>query len=368
MRALSQAPAISGGVVSAYEIPTGVPQSDGTLAWSATTLVLVQLEAGDQVGIGYSYANSATARLIQDTLLPLVTGSDSMAIEHTATEMTGALRNMGQTGISAMALAAVNNAQWDLKAKLLQTSVAGLLGGVRDRVPAYASGGFTSLTLPELQQQIEAWCEQGFRHIKIKVGSDPQQDIARVRAARAVMPPSVQLMVDANGAYSVKQALAMAEAFAEFQVSWFEEPVRSTDLAGLAMLRTRGPAGMFISAGEYGYDPNYFRRMLEAQAVDTLQADATRCKGVTGFMKASVLCEAFDIPLSSHCAPALHAHTCCAARPACHLEYFQDHVRLESRLFDGAPTVIDGMIGPDWERPGFGLEFRQADANQFAVQ
>lgn len=367
MMALSQAPVINGARVSAYEIPTEAPQSDGTLAWTATTLVLVELQAGGEVGIGYSYANKATAHLTEDVLLPMLKGRDSMAIEQSATVMTGALRNMGQTGISAMALAAVNNAQWDLKAKLLQTSVAGLLGGVRPQVQAYASGGFTSLSLPELQQQVQAWCEQGFQSIKIKIGREPEQDIERVRAARAVMPASVALMVDANGAYTVKQALTMAEAFAESGVTWFEEPVRSTDLAGLAMLRARGPAGMHISAGEYGYDPVYFRRMLEAQALDTLQADATRCKGITGFMKASVLCEAFDIPLSSHCAPALHAHTCCAARPACHLEYFYDHARIESQLFDGAPAVVDGMIEPYWDRPGFGLEFRQADAAPFAI-
>lgn len=367
MMALSQAPVINGCRVAAYKIPTETQQSDGTLKWSATTLVLVQLQAGDQSGVGYSYANSATAHLIQDTLLPMLEGSDSMAIEQSATAMTGALRNMGQTGISAMALAAVNNAQWDLKAKLLQTSVAGLLGSVRPRVLAYASGGFTSLPVPELQQQVQGWSEQGFQCIKIKIGREPALDVERVRAARAVMPASAQLMVDANGAYTVKQALAMAEAFVEFGVTWFEEPVRSTDLAGLATLRARGPAGMHISAGEYGYDPIYFRRMLEAQAVDTLQADATRCKGITGFMKASVLCEAFDIPLSSHCAPALHVHTCCAARPACHLEYFHDHVHIEDRLFDGVPAVVDGMLEPHWDRPGFGLEFRQADAAQFAV-
>src|SRR3954453_9724045 len=120
-----------------------------------------------------------------------------------------------------------------------------------------------------------------------------------------------QLFVDANGAYTRKQALAEAAAFGEHGVSWFEEPVSSDDLDGLRLLRDRGPAGMAIAAGEYGHDAAYFRRTLEACAVDVLQADATRCGGITGFMQAVALCEAYGVPLSSHCAPSLHLPLMC---------------------------------------------------------
>jgi L-alanine-DL-glutamate epimerase-like enolase superfamily enzyme len=173
--------------------------------------------------------------------------------------------------------------------------------------------------------------------------------------------------VDANGAYSRKQALKFAERFAELGVSWFEEPVSADDLEGLRLLRDRAPAGMDIAAGEYGFDLWYFRRMLEAGAVDVLQADATRCAGITGFLQAATLCQARGLELSAHCAPALHVHPCCAIQPLRHLEYFHDHVRIEHQVFDGALTPVDGALYPDLSRPGLGLEFKRADAARFQV-
>jgi L-alanine-DL-glutamate epimerase-like enolase superfamily enzyme len=170
-------------------------------------------------------------------------------------------------------------------------------------------------------------------------------DLDRVRAARKTIGSDAELFVDANGAYSRKQALAFADAFAKFGVSWFEEPVSSDDLEGLRPLRKRAPAGMDIAAGEYGYDLFYFRRMLEAGAVDVLQADATRCAGITGFMRVSALCEAHSLPLSAHTAPSLHAHPCCALAPVRHMEYFHDHVRLEHMLLDGALTPMQSSHG-----------------------
>ena len=125
---------------------------------------------------------------------------------------------------------------------------------------------------------------------------------------------------------------------------------------------------MDVTAGEYGYDLFYFRRMLEAQAVDVLQADATRCGGPTGFLKASVLCESHALPLSAHTAPALHTHVCCACGPVVHIEYFHDHVRLEGLLLDGVPAPKDGVLIPDLTRPGMGLELKHQDAAKFMVE
>jgi L-alanine-DL-glutamate epimerase-like enolase superfamily enzyme len=124
---------------------------------------------------------------------------------------------------------------------------------------------------------------------------------------------------------------------------------------------------MEIAAGEYGYDPVYFRRMLEAGAVDVLQADATRCLGITGFLRAAALAEAFMVPLSAHTAPSLHVHPCCAVAPARNLEYFHDHVRLEGLLFDGVVAPKDGILHPDLGRPGLGIELKRADAARYAA-
>ena len=173
--------------------------------------------------------------------------------------------------------------------------------------------------------------------------------------------------MDANGAYSRKEALGRAKEFADLQVTWFEEPVSSDDLEGLRLIRDQGPAGMDIAAGEYGYDLFYFRRMLEAGAVDVLQADVTRCGGITEFLRVGALCQARSLPLSAHCAPTLHLHAACALPNIRHLEYFHDHDRIEHMLFDGAPVPGGGELRPDLSRPGIGIDFKRRDAEKYAI-
>jgi L-alanine-DL-glutamate epimerase-like enolase superfamily enzyme len=124
---------------------------------------------------------------------------------------------------------------------------------------------------------------------------------------------------------------------------------------------------MDVTAGEYGYDPFYFRRMLEEGAVDVLQADATRCGGPTGFLRAAALCDAFGLPLSAHCGPQLHAHLCCAASRARHVEWFHDHQRIERMIFDGALRPDGGRLRPDPSRPGVGVEVRWAEFERHEV-
>jgi L-alanine-DL-glutamate epimerase-like enolase superfamily enzyme len=352
--------------VSAYLVPTDSPESDGTLEWHQTTLVLVEAKAGGQHGVGYSYADLGTAQLIQEMLVDVVRGHDAMAVSDCWTAMVQTIRNLGRPGIASMAISALDSALWDLKARLLNVPLVTLLGPVREGVQVYGSGGFTSYTVEELQQQLSRWVQDGIPRVKMKIGRIPADDLRRVEAARAAIGSGIELFVDANGAYSRKQALAVADASAEFGVVWFEEPVSSDDLDGLRLLRDRAPAPMDITAGEYGYDPVYFRRMLEAGAVDVLQADASRC-GITGFLKTAALCEAYGVPLSAHCAPALHVHPACALSQVRHIEYFHDHVRIEQMLFDGAMRPVRGLLHPDLSRPGIGLEFKRVDAERYAV-
>src|SRR5579883_1085598 len=220
-----------------------------------------------------------------------------------------------------MAIAAVDAALWDLKARLLDLPLVTLLGASREAAPIYGSGGFTSYSQEQLQNQLGGWVAMGIPRVKMKIGRDPDADPMRVAHAREAIGPDTELFVDANGAYSRKEALALANIFAaEYGVTWFEEPVSSDDLDGLHLIRDRAPAGMDIAAGEYGYDSFYFRRMLDAGAVDVLQADGTRCAGITGFLHAAALCQAHCMRLSAHTAPAWHTHVCCAASPVIHLE------------------------------------------------
>ena len=353
--------------VSAYTIPTETPESDGTLEWTSTTLVLVEAKAGARSGIGFTYADKSTATLIADRLARVVEGRDAMNVARSWQAMVAAIRNLGRPGIASMAIAGVDNALWDLKAQLLDIALVSLLGGIRDCVPVYGSGGFTSYSTATLAKQLRGWVDAGITRVKMKIGREPANDVARVRHAREAIGPDTELFVDANGAYSRKQALRFADAFAALDVRWFEEPVVSDDLEGLRLIRDRAPASMDISAGEYGYDLVYFRRMCAAGAVDVLQADATRCAGITGFMQTAALADAFLLPLSSHCAPSIHVHPCCAAPGVRHLEYFHDHVRIERMLFDGAIDPVGGAVAPDLTRPGMGLAFKYADARRFAI-
>jgi L-alanine-DL-glutamate epimerase-like enolase superfamily enzyme len=358
-------PPIEDVAVRVLRIPTDAPEADGTIAWDQTTMILVEVSAGGERGIGYSYGAAAAAGIIEDTLSYIVRGRSAFDIGALWTAMVGAVRNMGWRGVCTNAISAIDVALWDLKAKLIGLPLYQLLGPARHAVPIYGSGGFTSYSIERLQQQLAGWVEDdGCRWVKMKVGSAPAEDLDRVQAARRAVG-SAALFVDANGAYDRKQALEFAQKFAG--VAWFEEPVSSDDLEGLALLRDRAPAGMEIAAGEYGYDHFYFRRMLQADAVDVLQADATRCGGITGFLQAAAIADAFSIPISAHTAPAVHLHVCCAVPRLRHLEWFHDHVRIESAVFDGAPTPHDGMIAPDPQRPGLGLQFKPADAARLAA-
>jgi L-alanine-DL-glutamate epimerase-like enolase superfamily enzyme len=354
--------------VTAATIPTDLPESDGTLAWDKTTIVIVEARCGSVSGVGYTYADLSTATLIETLLKGIVEGSDAMDISGTWNAMVHAIRNLGRPGISSMAISAVDIALWDLKAKLLRLPLVKLLGAVRAAIPVYGSGGFTSYSDDQLQRQLAQWVESDIRMVKMKVGREPQRDAERVRLARAAIGEGSGLFVDANGAYSRKQALSLACSFKESDISWFEEPVTSDDLDGLRLIRDNAPAGIAISAGEYGYDASYFRRMLDAGAVDVLQVDATRCGGITGFLQADALCAAHNLPLSAHTAPAIHMHVCCATSKAVHLEYFHDHARIENMIFDGALPPTNGDLTPDLSRCGLGLELRRTELSRYPAR
>ena len=352
--------------VAAYTIPTDALEGDGTLRWDSTTIVVVQARSGDRSGLGYTYADAATATLVGDELAGIVTGADATEPRAIWSEMVTRTRNLGRPGIVSMAIAAVDNAIWDLKARLHGVPLCALLGSVRDEVPVYGSGGFTTYSQARLVEQLSGWVERGIPRVKMKIGAEPARDPARAAAVRSAIGTEAELLVDANGAHSRKDALLAAERLrAAADVSWFEEPVSSDDLAGLRLLRDRAPAGMAIAAGEYGYDATYFRRMLEAGAVDVLQADVTRCAGITELLRVDGLCRAHQVPLSLHCGPAIHVHPAMALDSLIHLEYFHDHVRIEEMLFDGLAELRDGALRPDRSRPGNGLELRSSDAQAF---
>jgi L-alanine-DL-glutamate epimerase-like enolase superfamily enzyme len=338
---------------SARTIPTDTPESDGTLEWDSTTIVLVRAVAGEHSGLGYTYGDASIAALVKGKLANVVCGRDPMDVPGAWSAMRDALRNAGAVGAGAMAISAVDIALWDLKARILGVSLCTLLGRAHDGVEIYGSGGFTSYADDELAEQLAGWAAQAIPRVKMKVGREPDRDEHRVEIARAAIGDDVELMVDANGAYDRAQARRWRDTFAQHGVTWLEEPVSSDDPEGLEQLRG-GPVA--IAAGEYGWRPEDFPPLTGA--VDVLQADVTRCQGITGLLAVSGLCEAHGLPLSAHCAPAISCHAFAALPPTRHLEYFHDHVRVEHMLFDGVPEPVGGLLRPDVDRPGHGLELK----------
>jgi L-alanine-DL-glutamate epimerase-like enolase superfamily enzyme len=351
--------------VSAYTVPTDAHESDGTLEWDATTLVLVEATSGDETGIGWTYSTAAAARVVADELSDLIVGSNALDVRRVNVEMRRKLRNAGYPGIGSAAVSAVDVALWDLKARLLELPLVTLLGAVCESVPVYGSGGFCSYSDRQLTEQLAGWVDEGIPRVKMKVGRDPERDLERVRVARLAVGDETELYVDANGAFTAERALRFAEAYAAWGVSWFEEPVSSNDVDGLRRVRSRAPGGMEVAAGEYAYTPDAFRTL--AVAVDCLQADVTRCGGITGLLGAAAIAEAFELELSGHTAPSIHAHVLCAVPKLRHLEWFHDHVRIERMFFDGFLEPAAGVVTPDRTRPGLGVEFKRTDAERYAA-
>jgi len=358
-------PRVDGVTAQVYEVPTDRPEADGTLAWSKTTLVLARVTGGGATGLGYTYASGACKPLIEGELAAAVSGTCTLDTGAAWLAMARAVRNLGRQGLVSCAISAVDAALWDLKATLLDLPLSRLLGLVLAAVPVYGSGGFTTYDEPAARAQLERWTgDLGIPRVKIKIGeswgTEPSRDLARIAFARSVIGQDAELYVDANGGYTRKQAVRIARAMAEHQVSWFEEPVSSDDLDGLREVRDQVDPD--VTAGEYGYDLPYFARMVGAQAVDCLQVDVTRCGGVTEFLRAAAVAAASGLQVSAHCAPNLHAHVCAAVPNLRHLEYFHDHARIEQMFFDGALDPAGGALWPDTTRVGLGLSLKDANA------
>jgi L-alanine-DL-glutamate epimerase-like enolase superfamily enzyme len=296
---------------------------------------------------------------VDDLLAPVAVGADALSVVGTWMAMRRAGRNATTSGAVNYAISAVDVALWDLKAKLLHLPLIDLFGAARESVPVYGSGGFTTYDDRQTAEQLGLWVhDQHIPRVKIKIaesrGTRPERDLHRIELARRTIGPRAALYVDANGGYTAKQAVRVMHAVADLDVSWLEEPVSSDDLAGLRHVRRRVDAD--VAAGEYGNDVTYFGRMCAAAAVDCLQVDATRAGGYTGWLRAAAVAEQHGLDVSGHCAPNLHAPVAAATTNLRHLEWFHDHVRIESMLFDGSLDPDGGVLTPDRSRSGHGLE------------
>jgi L-alanine-DL-glutamate epimerase-like enolase superfamily enzyme len=360
-------PAVDDVRVTTFSVPTDAPESDGTLAWDSTGVVVVEVDAGGVTGLGWTYADAAAGDVARGKLAQALAVIDADDVGAAWMAMRRAVRNDGGAGLAACAISAVDVALWDRFARARGVPLAVALGAYRDTIEVYGSGGFCSYDDARLAEQLGGWAASGMRRVKMKVGADPAADLHRVAVAREAIGDGTELFVDANGAYGRRDAVWWAHAFAgEADVRWLEEPVSSRDRAGLRFVRDQAPPGVAVAAGEYAWGPEDARDLLAAGAVDVLQADATRCGGLTGFRAIGALAAADGVALSAHCSPALHLHACCAVERAAHLEYFHDHVRIEGEIFDGVPVPRDGVLQVDRSRTGHGLTVRREVVERLA--
>ncbi|MFG2833325.1 enolase C-terminal domain-like protein, partial [Streptomyces sp. NPDC048434] len=220
-------------------------------------------------------------------------------------------------------------------------------------------------------RQLRIWvAEQGIPRVKIKIGDSwgaaQQRDRRRIALARQSIGDATELYADANGAFTRKQAIRLGPYLDAHGVTWFEEPVSSDDRAGLAEVRAGVTAE--VTAGEYGYTLPYFWHLLQAGAVDCLQADATRCGGLTVWLRAAALAEAAGLQISGHCAPHVHAHAAASVPNLRHLEWFHDHVRIENLFFSGVLDPAGGTVRPGDDRsPGHGLTLLADRADPYRI-
>jgi L-alanine-DL-glutamate epimerase-like enolase superfamily enzyme len=356
---------------TAYTVPTSRPEGDGTLTWDSTTLVLVRASTSDPAlpsGLGWTYAPAAAAQVVADLLAPVVTGRETLDVRAAWEAMVRGVRNAGRPGLVSMAISAVDTALWDLAARLLDLPLHRLLGRVRDTVPVYGSGGFTTDPETHLREQLRGWVEQGIPRVKLKIGESwgtaVDRDLERVALACDTVGPGVEVFVDANGGYDAGQAVRVARRIDDLGVTWFEEPVSSDDHRGLR--RVRESCAADVTAGEYGDSLAYFDHLLAADAVDCVQVDVTRCGGYTEWLRIAALASAYGLEVSGHCAPSLHTPVAIATPHLRHLEWFEDHVRIESRFLDGFTTPEGGAVVPP-DAPGHGLAVRKTDLAAYRV-
>jgi L-alanine-DL-glutamate epimerase-like enolase superfamily enzyme len=318
------------------------------------------------VGIGLTFfggALTATLRTAVEGLATLLIGEDPTQTEAIAAKLRRAAGSSGPGGIFTLALSAIDMACWDLKGKALGQSVCALLGGLRDRVPTYASGALMRPhPIDYLAKAGPRLRDGGFRQMKMQCGSEPTvaASVERVRVMRESIGPDVDLMCDINQLWSVNQAIEVGRRIEDYHLFWLEDPTAHDDFPGLARIADALTAP--IAAGEYHYGIVPFRHMLENRSIDIVMIDLLRAGGITQWMKIAGMAEAFNLPVVSHLVPEIHVHLIAAIPNGLTVEYMPWTLR----LFEETPKIDNGQLVVP-KKPGLGLAFDQAAIKKYQV-
>jgi L-talarate/galactarate dehydratase len=333
------------------------------------TREFVTLELGTDdgiTGVGVTFFGGALTPALKaavDALASLIVGDDPSQTEAIAAKARRAAGGSGPGGIFTLALSAIDIACWDLKGKAAGKSVAALLGGLRDRVPTYASGALMRPhPIDYLAKAGPRLRDMGFRQMKMQCGSEPTvaASVERVRVMREAIGPDVDLMCDINQLWSVNQAIEVGARIEPYHLFWLEDPTAHDDYAGLARIADNLMTP--IAAGEYHYGIVPFRHLLEARSIDIVMIDLLRAGGITQWMKIAGMAEAFNLPVVSHLVPELHVHLIAAIPNGLTVEYMPWTLR----LWDETPKLEHGQLVVP-AKPGLGLAFDQAALKRYQV-
>jgi L-alanine-DL-glutamate epimerase-like enolase superfamily enzyme len=332
----------------------GAPPMPGMLR----EFITVQITTDDGIeGIGVTTFGGKIVRTLMTAVQEfgdLIKGDDPLRTEQVTAKLRAASASCGPGGVMALAMSAIDIALWDIRGKAFGQPLARLLGGLRDRVPAYASGALTRTTpTDKLERAASALVEKGYTQIKTQMaveGLTATQEIERIKLIRNAVGPSVNLMVDINQRWSVHEVISIGHQIEELRLGWLEDPTAHNDYQGMAKIADA--LSTPICAGEYLYGIEPHRQTLAHHSVDIVMIDLLRAGGVTQWMKIAGMAEAFNRPVASHLLPEIHVHLIAAIPNGLVVEYMP----WTWRLFENPPMPVKGeMTVPSG--PGLGLKF-----------
>jgi len=343
-----------------------MPEERGRLR--PIVLVRMETDAGLE-GIGLTLwggAITGSLRTAIDELGALIVGDDPLRIETVIGKLRAAAGDeCGPAGVFLLALSAIDTAMWDIKGKALEQPIWRLLGGNRDRVPAYASGSLRrGLTDEQAATAARRLVDKGFHEMKTQLAlpgdPSPADEVRRVRVVRDAIGPDIKLMCDINQRWRPEQAIDIGKRVEDVGLFWLEDVTACDDYQGLA--RVNAALSTPVAGGEYVWGVTPFRQMIEARSVDIVMIDLARVGGVTPWLKVAGMAEAFNLPVVSHVIPEFHAHLIAAVPNGLTVEYMPWTLK----LFEEKPRLDHGHLVLT-DEPGFGLKFDEAAVTAFRV-
>lgn len=353
-------PRVSDVRTGLYRIPNETALEDATQSFDSLELVTAELitETGER-GIGFTYTigsgGSAILEFLDSVCVPLVR-DEPAAPRHLRQTLAAGTTFVGREGISELALAAIDTAAWDLLGRRMDAPLYELLGGHRQEVPAYQTdGGWLHFDEEMLLANAEASVESGFHGVKMKVGRGHGEDVRRIEAVESTLPDGVDLMIDANCAYTINEARRLADRLRGVDLAWFEEPLEKGDYAAYADLRDR--VDVPIATGENFYNVTQFKQLIERGGVDVVQPDVARVGGITPWIGVAEIAEAWGLTLSPHYIEPIHAHLAVAFD---NIPYIEHHSTVLDEVIEDPIVPEDGVFVPP-KTPGNGIDFTGLD-------